>query len=147
MKKLIALSVISLVLTGCVNPGKASVQPEQLKNHRFVLENVNGKAVKSATTQPEIGFSALPDISLVMVNNISVSGQMCNRLNGQGKLSEGELKVKTLAMTRKLCTDPQLNELDQTIGDMLRKGAQVDLTEDQLTLATADKTLMFKRVE
>ncbi|MDM7089217.1 heat-inducible protein, partial [Enterobacter asburiae] len=28
MKKLIALSVISLVLTGCVNPGKASVQPE-----------------------------------------------------------------------------------------------------------------------
>ena len=38
-------------------------------------------------------------------------------------------------------------ELDQAIGDMLRKGAQVDLTEDQLTLATADKTLMFKRAE
>lgn len=145
MKKLIALSVISLVLTGCVNPGKTSVQPEQLKNHRFVLESVDGKAVKTATTQPEIGFSALPDISLV--NNISVSGQMCNRFNGQGKLSEGELKVKTLAMTRKLCNEPQLNELDQTIGDMLRKGAQVDLTEDQLTLATADKTLMFKRAE
>ncbi|MEY6829991.1 heat shock protein HslJ [Enterobacter roggenkampii] len=145
MKKLIALSVISLALTGCVNPGKASVQPEQFQNHRFVLENVNGKAVKTATTQPEISFSALPDISLV--NNISVSGQMCNRFNGQGKLSEGELKVKTLAMTRKLCTEPQLNELDQAIGDMLRKGAQVDLTEDQLTLATADKTLMFKRVE
>ena len=145
MKKLIALSVISFVLTGCVNPGKASVQPEQLKNHRFVLENVNGKAVKTATTQPEIGFSALPDISLV--NNISVSGLMCNRFNGQGKLSEGELTVKTLAMTRKLCTEPQLNELDHTLGDMLRKGAQVDLTEDQLTLATADKTLMFKRVD
>ena len=55
--------------------------------------------------------------------------------------------MKTLAMTRKLCTEPQLNELDQAIGDMLRKGAQVDLTEDQLTLATADKTLMFKRAE
>jgi heat shock protein HslJ len=58
--------------------------------------------VKTVTTQPEISFSALPDISLV--NNISVSGVMCNRFNGQGKLSEGELKVKTLAMTRKLCT-------------------------------------------
>ena len=145
MNKLMALSVISLVLTGCVNPGKASVQPEQLTSHRFVLENVNGKAVKNTTTPPEISFSALSDISLV--NNISVSGAMCNRFSGQGKLSEGELKVKTLAMTRKLCTEPQLNELDQTIGDMLRKGAQVDLTEDQLTLATADKTLMFKRVE
>ena len=145
MKKLVAVTFLSLALTGCVNPGKASVQPEQLQNHRFVLENVDGKAITKTATQPEISFSALSDISLI--KNITVSGVMCNSYNGQGKLSEGELKVKTLAMTRKLCTEPQLNELDQAIGDMLRKGAQVDLTEDQLTLATADKTLMFKRAE
>ena len=145
MKKLVAVTFLSLALAGCVNPGKASVQPEQLQNHRFVLENVDGKAITKTATQPEISFSALSDISLI--KNITVSGVMCNSYNGQGKLSEGALTVKTLAMTRKLCTDPQLNELDQVIGDMLRKGAQVDLTEDQLTLATADKTLMFKRAE
>ena len=110
-----------------------------------MLENVDGKAVKGLKTQPEIRFSAQPSISLI--NNIAVSGTMCNGFNGQGKLSEGELTVKTLAMTRKLCTEPQLNELDQTLADMLRTGAQVDLTEDQLTLATANKSLMFKRVE
>jgi len=145
MKKLVAVTFLSLALAGCVNPGKASVQPEQLQNHRFVLENVDGKAITKTATQPEISFSALSDISLV--KNITVSGVMCNRYNGQGKLSEGALTVKTLAMTRKLCTDPKLNELDQAIGDMLRTGAEVDLTEDQLTLATAEKTLMFKRVE
>ena len=145
MKKLVAVTFLSLALTGCVNPGKASVQPEQLQNHRFVLENVDGKAITKTATQPEISFSALSDISLI--KNITVSGVMCNSYNGQGKLSAGALTVKTLAMTRKLCTDPQLNELDQAIGDMLRKGAQVDLTEDQLTLATAEKTLMFKRAE
>lgn len=145
MKKLVAVTFLSLALAGCVNPGKASVQPEQLQNHRFVLENVYGKAITKTATQPEISFSALSDIRLI--KNITVSGVMCNSYNGQGKLSEGALTVKTLAMTRKLCTDPQLNELDQAIGDMLRKGAQVDLTEDQLTLATAEKTLMFKRVE
>lgn len=145
MKKLVAVTFLSLALAGCVNPGKASVQPEQLQNHRFVLENVDGKAITKTATQPEISFSPLSDISLI--KNITVSGVMCNSYNGQGKLSEGALTVKTLAMTRKLCTDPQLNELDQVIGDMLRKGAQVDLTEDQLTLATAEKTLMFKRVE
>ncbi len=145
MKKLIALSVISLVLSGCVNPGKASVQPDQLKSHRFVLENVDGKAVKGMTTQPEIAFNALPDISLI--NNISVSGEMCNRFNGQGKLSEGELKVKTLAMTRKLCTEPQLERAGSGHRRHAAQRAQVDLTEDQLTLATADKTLMFKRAE
>jgi len=145
MKKLVALSVISLVLAGCVNPGKASVQPEQLQGHRFMLENVDGKAVTGTAAQPEISFSAQSDISLV--KNIIVSGTMCNHFNGQGKLSDGELKVNGLAMTRKLCTEPQLNALDQTLGDMLRKGAQVDLTEDQLTLATAEKTLTFKRAE
>ncbi|MBM3070492.1 heat shock protein HslJ [Lelliottia sp. RWM.1] len=145
MKKFVALSLFSLVLTGCVNPGKASVQPEQLQSHRFVLESVNGKAVKTSATQPEISFGELQDLSLI--KNITVSGVMCNRFSGQGKLAEGELKVKTLAMTRKLCTDPQLNELDHTISDILRAGAQVDLTEDQLTLATAEKTLTFKRAE
>jgi heat shock protein HslJ len=145
MKKRVAVLFLSLALTGCVNPGKASVQPEQLQNHRFVLENVDGKAVIKTAAQPEITFGALSDLSLV--KNITVSGVMCNSFNGQGKLSEGALTVKTLAMTRKMCSEPQLNELDQAIGDMLRKGAQVDLTEDQLTLATAEKTLMFKRVK
>lgn len=145
MKKLVAVSLFSLIVAGCVNPGKASVQPNQLQNHRYILENVNGKAVKAASAQPEISFSSEHDLSLI--KNIAVSGVMCNRFTGQGKLSEGELKVKNLAMTRRLCTEPQLNELDQTLSDMLSKGAQVDLTEDQLTLATADKSLVFKRAE
>ena len=58
--------------------------------------------------------------------------------------SDGELKVKSLAMTRMLCHDAQLNTLDATIDKMLREGAQVDLTENQLTLATADQTLVYK---
>lgn len=145
MKKLVALSIISLVLTGCVNPGKASVQVDQLQSHRFVLENVDGKTLKSTSAQPEMAFSAQPGIGLI--KNISVTGVMCNRFNGQGKLTEGELKVGNLAMTRKLCADQQLNTLDQALADMLRIGAQVDLTQDQLTLATAERTLMFKRAE
>lgn len=137
MKKLVALSLVSLALAGCVNPGKASVQAEQLEGYRFVLESVNGVAIKPSAVPPEMSFG----------KKMAVSGVMCNRFSGQGKLSEGELKVKGVAMTRKLCTEPQLNELDATIGDILSKGAQVDLTEDQLTLATAEKTLMFKRAD
>lgn len=137
MKKLVALSLVSLALAGCVNPGKASVQAEQLEGHRFVLESVNGVAIKPSAVPPEMSFG----------KKMAVSGVMCKRFSGQGKLSEGELKVKGVAMTRKLCTEPQLNELDATIGDILSKGAQVDLTEDQLTLATAEKTLMFKRAD
>lgn len=69
---------------------------------------------------------------------------MCNRFSGTAKISNGELKASDLAMTRKLCSDTQLNQLDATLSNMLRQGAQVDLTEHQLTLATADQTLTFK---
>ncbi|EIK4443405.1 META domain-containing protein, partial [Salmonella enterica] len=68
----------------------------------------------------------------------------CNQFTGEGKLSNGELKVKNLAMTRMLCADPQLNALDGTISEVFSKGAQVDLTANQLTLATAETTLMYK---
>jgi heat shock protein HslJ len=54
---------------------------------------------------------------------------MCNGFSGTGKVSDGELKVEELAMTRMLCTDSQLNTLDATLSKMLREGAQVDLTE------------------
>lgn len=50
------------------------------------------KQSKAGKTQPDIRFSAQPNISLI--NNIVVSGTMCNGFNGQGKLSEGELTVK-----------------------------------------------------
>ncbi len=54
MKTLVAVTLLSLALTGCVNPGKASVQKDQLQNHRFALETVNGAAVK-----PELNSSSV----------------------------------------------------------------------------------------
>ena len=56
----------------------------------------------------------------------SVNGQAVNAGDRPLELSFGE----KMAIT--------------TIGKMLREGAQVDLTENQLTLATADQTLVYK---
>ncbi len=56
------------------------------------------------------------------------TGNLCrNGSSGEGKVSDGELKVKSLAMTRMLCHGAQLNTLDcDDRGKMLREGAQVD---------------------
>ena len=54
MKTLVAVTILSMALAGCVNPGKASVQEEQLQQHRFVLQSINGTAINPATTPPEI---------------------------------------------------------------------------------------------
>ncbi|ERA28000.1 heat shock protein hslJ [Escherichia coli UMEA 3899-1] len=120
--------------SGCVSNDKIAVTPEQLQHHRFVLESVNGKPVTSDKNPPEISFG----------EKMMISGSMCNRFSGEGKLSNGELTAKGLAMTRMMCANPQLNELDNTISKMLKEGAQVDLTANQLTLATAKQTLTYK---
>ncbi|WP_153752965.1 MULTISPECIES: heat shock protein HslJ [unclassified Citrobacter] len=133
MKNVVTLIALSLLMAGCVGNGKVSVNREQLQHHRFVLQSVNGKAV-TATTPPELSFG----------ENMTVSGKMCNQFHGQGKLSDGELKVKDMAMTRMMCADPQLNALDGIVSEMFKQGAQVDLTADQLTLATAEQTLTYK---
>ncbi|MFL4241197.1 heat shock protein HslJ [Escherichia coli] len=130
MKKVAAFVALSLLMAGCVSNDKIAVTPEQLQHHRFVLESVNGKPVTSDKNPPEISFG----------EKMMISGSMCNRFSGEGKLSNGELTAKGLAMTRMMCANPQLNELDNTISE----SAQVDLTANQLTLATAKQTLTYK---
>ncbi|EMX9178316.1 heat shock protein HslJ [Citrobacter sedlakii] len=134
MKKVVALVALSLLMAGCVSNGKVSVSREQLQHHRFVLESVDGKPIAASQQAPELSFG----------EKMTISGKMCNRFTGQTTLSDGELKAKNLAMTRMMCADPQLNQLDATLSAMLSKGAQVDLTANQLTLATAEHTLSYK---
>lgn len=134
MKKCIALTAVALLLAGCARDGKVSVTDDQLIHHRFVLESVNGQAVPAGKNPPELSVG----------EKMHLSGVMCNRFTGQGKLSDGALSAKNLAMTRMICADPQRNALDQIFSEMMSQGAQADLTETQLTLGTAQQTLIFK---
>lgn len=140
MNKFAALLAAGILLSGCVYNSKVSTRAEQLQHHRFVLTSVNGQPLNAMDKPQELSFGEKRSIT----GKMSVSGNMCNRFSGTGKVSDGELKVEELTMTRMLCTDSQLNALDTTLNKMLREGAQVDLTETQLTLATADQTLVYK---
>ena len=140
MNKYAALLAVGMLLSGCVYNSKVSTRAEQLQHHRFVLTSVNGQPLNAADKPQELSFGE----KMAITGKMYVSGNMCNRFSGTGKVSDGELKVEELAMTRMLCTDPQLNTLDATLSKMLRECAQVDLTETQLTLATADQTLVYK---
>ena len=140
MKKKVYLLAAVALLSGCVYNSKVSTGAEQLQHHRFVLESVDGKPLANIKTPLELSFGQQTSI----IHDLHVSGNMCNTFNGTGRVSGGALKVKDLAMTRKFCTNPQLNELDKTLSTMLSEGAQVDLTESQLTLATAQHTLIYK---
>ena len=108
MNKFAALLAAGMLLSGCVYNSKVSTGAEQLQHHRFVLTSVNGQAVNASDRPLELSFGE----KMAITGKMYVSGNMCNGFSGEGKVSDGELKVKSLAMTRMLCHDAQLNTLD-----------------------------------
>jgi len=135
MKKLASLMLGAAVLAGCAQSGdKGTVTAQDLQHHRYVLQSVDGKSLQGIKRMPELSFG----------ENMHIAGSMCNRFMGQATLADNTLKAKGLGMTMMLCVEPQLNELDHVINDMLTAGAKVDLAQQQLTLKTSQHTLVYK---
>ncbi|MGO4741960.1 heat shock protein HslJ [Serratia quinivorans] len=135
MNKSILAALTTLLLAGCsMSQNGKTVAESDLLHHNFALQSVDGVAVKPGVgNRPNIEFG----------EKMHVSGAMCNRFFGNGQLQDGVLTVKGLATTRMLCADPQLNQWDRTIGDVLGKGAKVTLSAQQLTLSSGDHTLVY----
>ncbi|MBK4715587.1 MULTISPECIES: heat shock protein HslJ [Tenebrionibacter/Tenebrionicola group] len=137
MKKFAALMLAAAAISGCTGTmNNAQIGAERLQHHRYVLQSVNGSPLgelNQPARQPEISFG----------ENLHVSGAMCNRFMGQGKLTGDILKVDGMASTRMMCAEPQLNALDKIIGTMLNNGARISLSDKQLTLKDADNTLVY----
>lgn len=136
MKKAVIAGLAAMAISGCAATGSNdAIHPQQLQHHRYVLESVDGTKITTRTPrQPEISFG----------ENMHVSGQMCNRFMGQGSLSGNTLVVSAMASSRMMCVDPQLNQLDGIISDMLNRGAKISLAGQQMTLTTPQHTLVWK---
>lgn len=102
MNKFAALLAAGMLLSGCVYNSKVSTGAEQLQHHRFVLTSVNGQAVNASDRPLELSFGE----KMAITGKMYVSGNMCNGFSGEGKVSDGELKVKSLAMTGCCATMP-----------------------------------------
>ena len=135
MKKITALALAAIAMVGCAQSGdKSTVTTQDLQHHRYVLQTVDGKPLTGIQRMPELSFG----------ENMHIAGSMCNRFMGQATLEDNTLKTKGLGMTMMMCPEPQLNELDHMINDMLTRGAKVGLAPQQLTLKTSQHTLVYK---
>ncbi len=136
MKRMTLLVLTTLALAGCAQTSEQkSLSAQDLENHRFVLQSVNGTpfVAKEGVNVPELNFG----------DKLHISGAMCNRFFGQATLSGDQLKAEGLAMTRMMCAEPQMNALDNQFGQMLGNGAQVSLNGQQLTLKNDQHTLTY----
>jgi len=136
MKKMALLLLGTFVMAGCSSPsGEKENNASRLAHHHFVLQQVNG--------QPFVLGNDRPHPVLNFGEQWQISGKMCNQFSGQATLNGDQLKAENLAMTRMLCSDPLLNQLDNQLGQMLAQGAQVHFNGQQLTLKTPEHSLTY----
>jgi len=136
MKKMALLLLSTLAIAGCSTPSADKENTvSSLTNRHFVLQEVNGQplVLGNAGTKPLLSFGEQGQIS----------GRMCNQFSAQATLEGNQLKAEHLAMTRMLCTEPVLNQLDNQLGQMLAQGAQVNFNGQQLTLKTPEQSLTY----
>lgn len=131
----ISLLVIGLALFASVScAGGNKMKEADLMHRRFVLESVDGVAFASKFRTPDIEFG----------ENFRVTGQVCNRYMGQGKLANDVLTVEKMASTLMMCPDEALNKLERDFSELLRNGVKTEFTGDTLTLSGGGRTLVYK---
>ncbi|PKH26438.1 heat-shock protein HslJ [Enterobacterales bacterium CwR94] len=136
MKAILTGALAALLLGGCSMSTSKTVDFTALSAKTFVLTAVDNQPVTSAEgRQAEIAFTP----------EGRVTGAMCNRFFGQGTLNDNTLTVAQIGMTRMLCSDPQQNQWDQLIGEMLPKGVVVTLQGEALTLSGQQHQLVYQQ--
>jgi heat shock protein HslJ len=105
---------------------------EDLAGRVYYLVSMDGKSFEGASA-PELGFTV----------EGRVVGSACNRFSGAAKIVNGTLTAQNAASTRMGCTQPFLNELEQTLFGMLRNGARISLGGSRLTLFRDGRELVY----
>ena len=137
MKKtifILPLIATAFAISGCNKSN--NVKDTDLMHHHFVLVKANGQEIAS-DKYAELEFG----------ENMTITGKMCNLFSGKVALNDNVIKGAGLAMTKMVCPDKELNELDTVIEDLIVKGAKIELTKDQLILKNEDNELTYKLKE
>jgi heat shock protein HslJ len=105
---------------------------DDLAGRSYSLVSMDGRSFEGGDA-PQLRFGA----------DGRVSGSACNRFSGTAKIVNGMLTAKNAASTRMACFQPYLNELEQTLSDMLQNGARVSLDSRRLTLTRDGHSLVY----
>ena len=116
--------------------GGQAITQQDLIHHRFVLVSADGKDFSAKDRVPSIEFN----------EGLHISGAVCNRFTGQGRLVGNVLTVEQMASTKMLCVDPDLSELESLLARMLSEGAELRLGGDgqRLVIRQGKHKLIYK---
>ena len=114
--------------------GGHTITQQDLIHHRFVLVSSDGKDFSAKEPIPSIEFN----------EGLRISGAVCNRFTGQGRLAGNVLTVEQMASTKMLCVNPDLDALEKLLTRMLSEGVELRLDGQRLTVRQGGHELIYK---
>jgi heat shock protein HslJ len=120
---------------------RVSDWPAALAHHDFILHSFDGRELPekepdgAARAWPSLSFGQWPE----------VTGRLCNLFRGQAEgTAEGRLKILA-AVTRMMCLEESLNQMESVFHQIMSQGAEFSLSPDGrvLTISGDDHVLVF----
>jgi len=109
----------------------AIIEAQSLQN-TWQLMRIDGEAISSAI-----------DSTLSMDSEHKATGKLaCNNFFGTVVLNDNHLKIDKMGSTRMFCEE-QANEIEMIVSQVLNDGAEMQLTEDKLSLKGKQHTLTY----
>ncbi len=138
MKKLIAITTLSLLLTACQTTGDKSsmISPQDLQHHNWVLTQINGSPIATPDRmQPphlEIG------------ENLLANGNAgCNNFFGLAEIKGNKFRIVQMRQTMKMCINSAM-ETEAAFSKVLSEWSDISLTKDNMILTNSDHSLTFE---
>ncbi|MFH4663891.1 META domain-containing protein [Vibrio cidicii] len=136
-KTLLPAISLPLLLSACVSQGNSmtSISAQDLQHHHWQLSHIDGKALE------ENESTLIPRLEIG--ENLTANGFAgCNQFFGQAELKGTQLRIEKMGMTMKMCHEEQMH-IEQVVSGTLTHWSEVTLTNETLTLKSAQHELVF----
>ncbi|OOF28336.1 META domain-containing protein [Salinivibrio sp. IB872] len=143
MKKVLLVATLaSIGVTACSNNDFTAGPSNQ---NAITVENIAQKWQLAMVDDQAINAEGAP--TLTVSTDMVASGYTgCNRYFGNAQLENSRFRIDRMASTRMACAS-QAMDMEFTVSDVLNNWSQINITDNQLTLANHKTTLTFKTVQ
>lgn len=143
MKKIIYLTIITAIISGCASTTTKEVSydfNELLKNKRMHLVEVNGEPIPYYYNT-NIHFKN----NEVENYNFFTSKTPCNRVFGDYKIEGDLLKITNYQETKNICMDFNKNKTESIMKNLYKKELKIEKYENGIILKNNNNYMKFEK--
>ncbi|WP_077479734.1 MULTISPECIES: META domain-containing protein [unclassified Salinivibrio] len=142
MKKVLLVATLaSIGATACSN----DLTTDPSNQNAITVETIAQKWQLAMVDDQTISAEGAP--TLTVSTDMVASGYTgCNRYFGNAQLENNRFRIDRMASTRMACAS-QAMDMEFTVSDVLSDWSQINITDNQLTLANDKTTLTFNAVQ